>query len=112
MGEVILTGPLPAGPLGFCMVCAGAAKHEAIMGVADDIRRHEASGQGLRRYPVRGQPQPAVAWGQVPGTAMLAPLCWTHMTPIEVTTSGLLRASGPLPPPPRQGPVLLDGSRG
>lgn len=111
MGEVILTGPVPGGPLGFCMVCAGVAKHAAIMPVAAEIRQHEASGEGTRRYPVHGAPQPAVAWGQVPGTPMIAPLCWTHMTPIEVTTSGLLRASGPLPQPP-PGAVLLDGSRG
>lgn len=109
MGEVILQGPLPSSALGFCFVCAGMVKHAAIQGVASEIREHEASNSQLvRRFPVHGTPQPAVAWGLVPGTQIVSPLCWTHLMPVETSTSGLIRAQGPLPQ--ANGPVLLDGT--
>jgi hypothetical protein len=107
MGEVILQGPQPQSPLGFCFVCAGAAKFAAIKPHIAEIQAHEATGEGVRRWPVHASPQPAVAWGQVPGMQALAPLCWTHNTPIEVSNSGLIRANGALP----QNVPLLDGTR-
>ena len=110
MGEVILQGPQPDSPLGFCFVCAGAAKFAAIQGeTGAEIRAHEAAAsQVVKRYPVRAVPQPAVAFGVVPNTQMVAPLCWTHLSPIEITASSLLRAQGSLPQ--ANGPVLLDGT--
>lgn len=111
MGEVILQGPVPQSPLGFCFVCAGACKFHVVQGEAGaKIRAHEASSSPqVLTVPVLGKPQPAVAFGVVPGTQIVAPLCWTHLSPIEVSASNLLRANGALPDP--SGPVLLDGSR-
>lgn len=110
MGEVILQGPAPQTVLGFCFVCAGAAKFGAIQSVAAEIRAHEASSDtSVKRYGVHASPQPAVAWGIVPNTQIAAPLCWTHLSPIEVSASSLIRAQGSLPQ--NGGPVLLDGTR-
>lgn len=101
MGEVILQGPQPQTPLGFCFVCAGAAKFHAIQGEAGaKIRAHEASpATRTLTVPVRGQPHDAVAFGVVPNTQIVAPLCWTHLSPIELTASSLFRANGALPQP-------------
>jgi hypothetical protein len=93
-GFVTVTGPHPApGTLGFCLVCAGAAKHQGLLKAQPEIQAHESSGEGelTVQLDLPGFPALAVAWSRIMTIGVAAPVCWTHTEPIDLRTGGFIQ---------------------
>jgi hypothetical protein len=110
-GTVLFTGPAPpAASLGFCLVCAATAKHAAYQPIRGEVELFEKQESGTRTWPLRMHRPPAlaVAWGLYPALGVSGPLCWSHLTMIDIRATAVLPATAGMMPPERHGAVHLD----
>ena len=99
-------GPTPPTGRSYCILCAAGWKAKAFKLAAE--RRVDMNADINLAALMTGQPLPALAVadgpvalpvppsaGQPPGTTMVvtAPLCWTHLIPIEIVDTVLTLAS-------------------
>jgi hypothetical protein len=99
-------GPMPPTGRAYCILCAAGWKAKAFKLAAE--RKVDVNADINLSAIMSGQPLPGLAVadgvvvlpvppgaGQAPGTQMVvtAPLCWTHLIPIEIVDTSLTLAS-------------------